>query len=32
MAMDPKLLNDLLEQQKVIVRELDRLLVPTRSR
>ena len=28
MAMDPKLLNDLLEQQKVIVRELDRLLGP----
>lgn len=26
MAIDPKLLNDLIEQQKVIVRELDRLL------
>jgi len=28
MAVDPKLLNDLIEQQKVVVRELDRLLGP----
>jgi methyl-accepting chemotaxis protein len=28
MAIDPRLLNDLIEQQKVIVRELNRLLDP----